>query len=542
MSLGCESVNYFAFRFSLVAALVALSGEATAIGLGELRGSPALGDRPRFEVDILGAGKSSLDPACFRLQRPAGDDNLPWLKRATFKVRKGNPPVLEIASDAPLSEPVLAVALHVACGQDVVREYIVMASPLTGRSLRAIEPSEAPRSSASAPEQRERIRPARPAARTLPAVTAAPAQALPAAGSLGEPGKVPASAEQQAANLAAADKIKSMEVTVGELQQRAGDLAQKIEQAAAIPATAQPEVKAVPPAPVADQAPKAPVASTGSGGSNWNLYGALIGALLVITAWFGWRGYQERQRGLQDFEVDPPRKDEHEERGGVDLQVDPAAMAMPPKLEVDAAGTPPVAPIERSVVPPSRHDSVMSISAATVDEHFEANPVMELAEIMLSFGRVKGAAQALQEYIDANPQEALKPWIRLMDVYRMAGMRHEFEKVARELNKNFNVEVQKWDPAAETPSQGAVDVVLDTESASRLDGARGEGIEGMPAITEQVLARWPAGDVIEYLNQLLRDNRGGTRLGFSLSVVSDILFLIELKEISNKMESDVKAS
>ena len=58
----------------------------------------------------------------------------------------------------------------------------------------------------------------------------------------------------------------------------------------------------------------------------------------------------------------------------------------------------------------------MSVSAATVDEHFEANPVMELAEIMLSFGRVKGAAQALQEYVDANPQETVKPWIRLMDV------------------------------------------------------------------------------------------------------------------------------
>ncbi len=121
-------------------------------------------------------------------------------------------------------------------------------------------------------------------------------------------------------------------------------------------------------------------------------------------------------------------------------------------------------------------------------------------------------------------------------------MRHEFEKVARELNKNFNVEVQKWDPAAEIQSQGAVDVVLDTELASRRDGAWVEGIEGMSAITEQVVVHWPAGDVIEYLSQLLRDNRGGTRLGFSLSVVSDILFLIELKEISNKMERDVKAS
>ena len=169
---------------------------------------------------------------------------------------------------------------------------------------------------------------------------------------------------------------------------------------------------------------------------------------------------------------------------------------------------------------------------------------MELAEIMLSFGRVKGAAQALQEYIDANPQEALKPWIRLMDVYRMAGMRHEFERVARELNKNFNVEVQKWELSAEA-AEGEVDVVLDVDHArpaSQPDQGRAEGIEGMPAIMEQVLIRWPEGDVLDYLNQLLRDNRGGTRIGFPLSVVSDILFLIELKEVSNKNQDEPAAT
>jgi hypothetical protein len=190
-------------------------------------------------------------------------------------------------------------------------------------------------------------------------------------------------------------------------------------------------------------------------------------------------------------------------------------------------------------------DSIVSVSAATVDEHLEANPVMELAEIMLSFGRVKGAAQALQEYIDSNPQEALKPWIRLMEVYRMAGMRKEFEKVARDLNKNFNVEVQRWEQAVEPESEGPVDVILDTEpeaAGNRLAGGKIEGIEGMPAITEQVLIRWNDGSVIEYMNQLLRDNRGGTRLGFSLPVISDILFLVELKEVSNKIESEVTES
>jgi hypothetical protein len=342
------------------------------------------------------------------------------------------------------------------------------------------------------------------------------------------------------------DKIKDMEATVGELQKRAADLTQKIEQAAATPQAGQsaaPEVKpASPAAPAPAAVPSAPAAETKSGGSGGSLYGALFGALLAVAAWFGWRRYSQRRQeaggasGAPDILVDPQRMDEHEERGGVDLQVDPVAMVTPARLPVGAAATPAAAPATSS----SRLDSVMSVSAATVDEHFEANPVMELAEIMLSFGRVKGAAQALQEYIDANPQEAVKPWIRLMDVYRMAGMRHEFERIARDLNKNFNVEVQKWElPAAAADS--AVDVVLDADHAqpvSRPDEGRVEGVEGMPAIMEQVLMRWTEGDVISYLNQLLRDNRGGTRIGFPLSVVSDILFLIDLKEIANKTEGE----
>jgi hypothetical protein len=339
------------------------------------------------------------------------------------------------------------------------------------------------------------------------------------------------------------DKIKDMEATVGELQKRAADLTQKIEQAAATPQTGQPaapEVKpASPAAPAPVAVPTVPAAETKTGGSGWSLFGALFGALLAVAAWFGWRRYSQRRQesgGAPDIMVDPQRMDEHEERGGVDLQVDPVAMVTPARLAVGAAGTPPAAPATSS----SRLDSVMSVSSATVDEHFEANPVMELAEIMLSFGRVKGAAQALQEYVDANPQETVKPWIRLMDVYRMAGMRHEFERIARDLNKNFNVEVQRWElPAAAADS--AVDVVLDTDHAqpaSRPDEGRVEGVEGMPAIMEQVLMRWNEGDVISYLNQLLRDNRGGTRIGFPLSVVSDILFLIDLKEIASKTEGE----
>ena len=175
--------------------------------------------------------------------------------------------------------------------------------------------------------------------------------------------------------------------------------------------------------------------------------------------------------------------------------------------------------------------------APSVPGFAEPNPVMELADIMLSFGRVKGAAQALQEYIDNNPQEALQPWIRLMDVYRMAGMREEFETVARNLNQHFNVQVQSWD--AQRPAQ-VLDFVLDAATSSQVSGQIPDlsaispaepRLEDMSRIMECVVRLWPDDDyVLEYLNQLLRDNRGGQRQGFSLSVVDDILFLIELKE------------
>lgn len=530
MSLGSKVLKNSIFRSSLIAAMIALSGEAAAIGLGELRGKAALGDKPRFEVDILGAGAGLLDSSCFRLTKPAGDDDLPWLKQATLSVRWGYPPVLEIRPGVPLADPVFAVVVNVSCGHDIVREYVVFASPPIGR---AVDTSPRGRVPAATPAPRRQAGAARTAGAPQRAITRPLSAPAPVTGQPAGPAKV----QVAEADVAPADdKIKSMEATVADLQQRAAELTQKLELAAATPAAgqpAQPEVKPVTPVPAPEAIVTAAPVSGGSDGSNNTLYGALIGALVAVAGWLFWRNSRERDdRGANgnvvDVEVDPQRKEEREERGGVDLPVGSVAMRMPMKLDAGAEA-------------PSRLDSIMSVSAATVDEHFEANPVMELAEIMLSFGRVKGAAQALQEYIDSNPQEALKPWIRLMEVYRMAGMRKEFEKVARDLNKNFNVEVQRWEQTVEPESEGAVDVILDTEpvaTGNRLAEGKIEGIEGMPAITEQVLMRWNDGSVIEYMNQLLRDNRGGTRLGFSLPVISDILFLVELKELSNNIESE----
>jgi hypothetical protein len=60
-------------------------------------------------------------------------------------------------------------------------------------------------------------------------------------------------------------------------------------------------------------------------------------------------------------------------------------------------------------------------------------------------------------------------------------------------------------------------------------------LEEMPSIISSIVRMWGGADVVGYLYQLLRDNRGGLRQGFPMPVVEEILFLIELKETANRM-------
>ena len=113
---------------SLLALLI--SGQASAVGLGELRGQPVLGEALRLEVALIGADRQRIDASCFRLLSPAAGDDLPWLRKAAFAVRKAGDQVLEIRSDVPLREPVMQMRIQLGCGHEISRDYILMASPV----------------------------------------------------------------------------------------------------------------------------------------------------------------------------------------------------------------------------------------------------------------------------------------------------------------------------------------------------------------------------------------------------------------------------
>jgi len=584
------------------------------LGLGNLRSESVLGERLVAEIEVLSAGKERLDAACFRLHQPAGDGDVPWLRRAALNLRPGASfPILEVRSEQPVNDPVIQLGVAVACGFETQRDYTLFLSPRQstrpqpGAPSRAgfAAPSEPISSALAAPHRSERraeraspvvvppTKPARPE-RLLPRMLpeaerlvlttgiGAGEPMLRLAGELlswsGENGTASKEAqreilrlefrtlqvlnEQATSQLATAEKLRAMEATLGELHQRAGQFAERIEHTAAPTAatTESPPVEAAPPvaqpsvAP-REAAPRAPavVKEDAPWFSDMAFYGFLGGAVLGVAGWFGWRTYKQR-RGAKDddfsglpaeLKIDPQRQDEPD-FDTLDFPVEPVGAGEGTQVDVHLDIDEPMAPQELSespAVPLPRAGeplSQFSVSNATVDEHFEVNPVMELADIMLSFGRVKGAAQALQEYIDHNPQEALQPWIRLLDVYRMAGMQAEFEQVSQNLTRNFNVEQQSWVPGEKPAVVSAPDAPLDItleempplefEPRSPAMGPKAESLEDIPHIRDRLIELWGSDQCVAYLNQLLRDNRGGKRSGFPLSVVQEILFLIDVQE------------
>ncbi len=155
----------------------------------------------------------------------------------------------------------------------------------------------------------------------------------------------------------------------------------------------------------------------------------------------------------------------------------------------------------------SAHSSAPLPGEEALEEEHES--AVELADIMMSFGRVQGAAQTLADFIRHNPKQGVSPWIKLLDVYKAADMRGEFDGLTRQLNATFNVKVVSWDEF------DAVRVAAET-------------LESMPHIVARLNELWPSRECQVYLHTLLRDNRDGTRQGFPIAVVDEILCLLSL--------------
>ena len=282
-------------------------------------------------------------------------------------------------------------------------------------------------------------------------------------------------------------RIKELEELQARLESRLRALAAAPQPAAAGESVAAVAVAASAPAPM----PPAPAHSPSQANDVYLFAGLGLAALLLAGLLLRRRHGEQRAADLRAPATPAPHTALNtgmiaEARSG-DVVIDTAAerRARGPGANGEATGDPVV-----------------------VEEHKSA---VELADIMISFGRVQGAAETLAEFIRGNPREAVTPWLKLLEVYRAAGLRAEFETIAGELNKTFNVTAVNWDNYQ----------TLRAASTS---------LEDLPHIAETLQRSWRTTACQRYLQQLLRDNRDGTRVGFPFTVIDEILTLSAILE------------
>lgn len=189
----------------------------------------------------------------------------------------------------------------------------------------------------------------------------------------------------------------------------------------------------------------------------------------------------------------------------------PASPVPAPSLNDILDTRPPAAAVDPLEFQPGPK-SIMGLSGLSVETHESFDQVMELAEVMLAFGRSGQAMDALRQHIRDNPRQSVDPWLKLLDLYHQAGQRSDFEALSDELHRHYNIATVQWD-----------DYVSDAPAV-----AGPLTLESLPHVMQHLTGIWDTPEGLEYLNKLLSDNRGGQRLGFPMPIVRDILLLRDI--------------
>lgn len=102
-----------------------LSGQAAALGLGEINLHSRIGEPLRAEIPLLSAGER-LDPGCFSLAAIPGSD-IPVVTAGRIQAMRGSHgDYLQITGRSPIAEPIFMINIKIACNIDLQREYILL--------------------------------------------------------------------------------------------------------------------------------------------------------------------------------------------------------------------------------------------------------------------------------------------------------------------------------------------------------------------------------------------------------------------------------
>ena len=146
----------------------------------------------------------------------------------------------------------------------------------------------------------------------------------------------------------------------------------------------------------------------------------------------------------------------------------------------------------------------------------EIDSVVEQAKLFVALGRTHRAIDLLVDNIDTNRETPAETWVYLMDLYRNLNDKRQFDVLAVRFKNAFNVVEPQWDCEL-------VDLMIPVS------------LDEFPYIENKLVALWGTSECVNFLTELIRDNREGTRVGFSMEVFSEMLLLIAIAEMRDDM-------
>ena len=156
--------------------------------------------------------------------------------------------------------------------------------------------------------------------------------------------------------------------------------------------------------------------------------------------------------------------------------------------------------------PPSPARRMSEIAAPPLASDTEVKEdILDQAEVFMAHGHGELAIHLLQEHLREAPNESPVPWLLLLDLLHREGDTAGYAAASAGCRRYFNVNL--------------------TDHPVSQDNENGLGVEAYPHVLEQLVTVWNTPAIEAFFNDLIYDNRGGTRIGFEPGAYRDILLL-----------------
>lgn len=512
-----------AFRWITPGLVMTASASAIALGLGDLTVSSSLGQPLDARISLLEDSKE-LNPDCFRIVSPEGSSMvLPGDISVKLEQSRGQAS-LRIQTRQAINEPAFMLTVSASCPERVQRDYAILldppgipvTAPVVAHTPKAIaehsRPVPVPVKSAGTPRPRHAsaLPPARDSQpvprRNVVKHSSKPASEGPRlilSGSrriyapesaqlalsmdvgmldTSRKAEVPlTAAELTDENTALSRKVLHLEQLLANLQKRNAEL----EQARA--KTAQTDNL-----PAATSKQSTPKHSASALSWPYFLFGFTL--LAAAAAFVLYRRRQvpaERFRDISAVTVPDAALPMHPAEEEIE---------QPPIIKTPRAESPAIADVEPIAPPPiSRSEAGTEVKDSVADE----------VEVFVAHGHADLAIHMLEDHIEKAPDESPVPWLLLLDLLKRENAESKYESYRQKIKLHYNVAMPAYGEIESTPV--------------------GEGLESYSHITSELVRLWPTDQVIAYLDDLIYDRRGGSRMGFDPATYRDIVLLRALR-------------